>query len=177
MQCRANTAGVVRPAGQTRFTTGFPFSERTFMNATQTATRQVLTLWYQDQALRVVVDREVRFAVEDIRRIARAHDDRHAECARDPRWPKVTTDDNGERIETLGWSQALNLIDLGDLGSRDIQNFGEWFLTGVIEQLCEELSLTGTERIDTSSVQESSFFRKAVAAMGGPQAPPTQHLH
>jgi hypothetical protein len=147
------------------------------MDATQTAARQVLTLWYQDQALRVVVDREVRFAVEDIRRIARAHGDRHQECARDPRWPKVTTDDNGERIETLGWSQALNLIDLGDLGSRDIQNFGEWFLTGVIEQLCEELSLTGTERIDTSSVQESSFFRKAVAAMDGPQAPPTQHLH
>jgi hypothetical protein len=147
------------------------------MDATQTAARQVLTLWYQDQALRVVVDREVRFAVEDIRRIARAHGDRHQECTRDPRWPKVTTDDNGERIETLGWSQALNLIDLGDLGSRDIQNFGEWFLTGVIEQLCEELSLTGTERIDTSSVQESSFFRKAVAAMDGPQAPPTQHLH
>ncbi|MFL6717831.1 MAG: hypothetical protein ACJ8G3_15910, partial [Burkholderiaceae bacterium] len=85
--------------------------------------------------------------------------------------------DNGERIETLGWSQALNLIDLGDLASRDIQMFGEWFLTGVIEQLCEELSLTGAERIDTSSVQESSFFRKAVAAMEGPQARLTQQLH
>lgn len=42
------------------------------MDATQTAAQQVLTLWYQDQALRVVVDREVRFSVEDIRRIARA---------------------------------------------------------------------------------------------------------
>lgn len=147
------------------------------MDAMQTAARQVLTLWYQDQALRVVVDREVRFAVEDIRRIARAHDRHDTECARDPRWPHVTTDDNGERIETLGWSQALNLIDLGDLASRDIQMFGEWFLTGVIEQLCEELSLNGTERIDTSSVQESSFFRKAVAAMDGPQARLTQQLH
>lgn len=147
------------------------------MDATQTAARQVLTLWYQDQALRVVVDREVRFAVEDIRRIARAHDHRHAEFASDPRWPKVTTDNNGERIETLGWSQALNLIDLGDLASRDIQMFGEWFLTGVIEQLCEELSLTGAERIDTSSVQESSFFRKAIAAMEEPQARLTQQLH
>ncbi|MFL6717883.1 MAG: hypothetical protein ACJ8G3_16175, partial [Burkholderiaceae bacterium] len=102
------------------------------MDSMQTAAQQVLTLWYQDQALRVVVDREVRFAVEDIRRIARAHDRCHAEFAGDPRWPKVTTDDNGERIETLGWSQALNLIDLGDLASRDIQMFGEWFLTGVI---------------------------------------------
>ena len=147
------------------------------MDATQTAAQQVLTLWYQDQALRVVVDREVRFAVEDIRRIARAHDHRETEFARDPRWPKVTTDDNGERIETLGWSQALNLIDLGDLASRDIQMFGEWFLTGVIEQLCEELSLTGTERIDTSSVQESSFFRKAVAALDGQHARLTQQLH
>lgn len=147
------------------------------MDATQTAARQVLTLWYQNQALRVVVDREVRFAVEDIRRIARAHDYRDTEPARDPRWPRVTTDDNGERIETLGWSQALNLIDLGDLASRDIQLFGEWFLTGVIEQLCEELSLTGTERIDTSSIQESSFFRKAVAEMDGPQARLAQQLH
>lgn len=147
------------------------------MDATQTAARQVLTLWYQDQALRVVVDREVRFAVEDIRRIARTHDHSYTEFARDPRWPKVTADNNGERIETLGWSQALNLIDLGDLASRDIQMFGEWFLTGVIEQLCEELSLTGTERIDTSSVQESSFFRKAVAAMDGQQARLTQQLH
>ena len=147
------------------------------MDATQTAARQVLTLWYQNQALRVVIDREVRFAAEDIRRIARAHDGCHAQSARDPRWPTVTTDDNGESIETLGWSQALNLIDLGDLASRDIQMFGEWFLTGVIEQLCEELSLTGTERIDTSSVQESSFFRKAVAALDGPQARLTQRLH
>lgn len=147
------------------------------MDATQTAAQQVLTLWYEDQALRVVVDREVRFAVEDIRRIARADAHRDTKFACDPRWPKVTTDDNGERIETLGWSQALNLIDLGDLASRDIQLFGEWFLTGVIEQLCEEISLTGTERIDTSSVQESSFFRKAVAALDASQARLTQQLH
>lgn len=157
--------------------TGLPFLERTSMDATQTAAQQVLTLWYRDQALRVVVDREVRFAVDDIRRIARADDKPHLEAARDPRWPRVTSEDKGEQIETLGWSQALNLIDLGDLASSDIQMFGEWFLTGVIEQLCEELVLTGSERIDTSSVQESSFFRKAVAALDEPQARFAQRLH
>ena len=43
------------------------------MNATQSAAQQVLTIWYQDEALRVVVDREVRFAVEDIQRIAQKY--------------------------------------------------------------------------------------------------------
>ena len=149
------------------------------MDATQTAAQQVLTIWYEDQALRVVVDREVRFAVEDIRRIARASegDERQVRALHDPRWAKVMTHDNGETIETLGWSQALNLIDMGDLASSDIQMFGEWFLTGVIEQLCEELALTGAERIDTSSVQESSFFRKALAALDGPEARLAQRLH
>lgn len=155
------------------------FFRKITMDATQTAAQQVLTLWYQNQALRVVVDREVRFAVEDIKRIARAQDSssRHFAAMQDPRWARVITDDNGETIETLGWSQALNLIDLGDLASSDIQMFGEWFLTGVIEQLCEELALTGTERIDTSSVQESSFFRKALAALDSPESRLAQRLH
>lgn len=146
------------------------------MDATQTAAQQVLTIWYQNEALRVVVDREVRFAVEDIRRIVRA-DDLHQRMARDPRWSRKTAQENGVAIETVGWSQALNLIDMGDLASNDIQRFGEWFLTDVIEHLCDEITLTGTERIDTSSLQESSFFRKALAEMGSPDASLMQHLH
>jgi hypothetical protein len=146
------------------------------MDATQTAAQQVLTIWYQDEALRVVVDREVRFAVEDIRRIARA-DDRHHRMVRDPRWSHRTAEENGEAIETVGWSQALNLIDMGDLASNDIQQFGEWFLTDVIEHLCDEVALTGTERIDTSSLQESSFFRKALAELDSADARLIQRLH
>ena len=146
------------------------------MDATQTAAQQVLTIWYQNEALRVVVDREVRFAVEDIRRIARA-DDLHQRMARDPRWSRRNAEENGEAIETVGWSQALNLIDMGDLASNDIQQFGEWFLTDVIEHLCDEIALTGTERIDTSSLQESSFFRKALAEIDSPDARLIQRLH
>lgn len=146
------------------------------MDATQTAAQQVLTIWYQNEALRVVVDREVRFAVEDIRRIARATDAHHR-MARDPRWSHRTAQENGEAIETVGWSQALNLIDMGDLASNDIQRFGEWFLTDVIEHLCDEVALTGTERIDTSSLQESSFFRKALAELDSPDARLIQRLH
>jgi len=146
------------------------------MNATQSAVQQVLTIWYQNEALRVVVDREVRFSVEDIQRIARA-DDLLQRMARDPRWPRRTAQENGVDIETVGWSQALNLIDMGDLASNDIQRFGEWFLTDVIEHLCDEIALTGTERIDTSSLQESSFFRKALAQMDGSGATLAQRLH
>lgn len=146
------------------------------MNATQRAAQQVLTIWYQDEALRVVVDREVRFAVEDIQRIARAGD-LPQRMARDPRWSRKTAQQNGVDIETVGWSQALNLIDMGDLASNDIQRFGEWFLTDVIEHLCDEVALTGAERIDTSSLQESSFFRKAIAEMDGSGAAPAQRLH
>jgi hypothetical protein len=146
------------------------------MDATQTAAQQVLTIWYQNEALRVVVDREVRFAVEDIQRIARA-DDLHQRMAHDPRWSRMTTHENGVLIETVGWSQALNLIDMGDLASHDIQRFGEWFLMDVIEHLCDEISLTGTERIDTSSLQESSFFRKALAEMDNTGAKMVQRLH
>jgi hypothetical protein len=146
------------------------------MNATQSAAHQVLTIWYQNEALRVVVDREVRFAVEDIQRIARAEDVLQR-MARDPRWARKTAQENGVDIETVGWSQALNLIDMGDLASNDIQRFGEWFLTDVIEHLCDEIALTGTERIDTSSLQESSFFRKALAQMDGSGATLTQRLH
>jgi hypothetical protein len=146
------------------------------MNAIQSAAQQVLTIWYQDEALRVVVDREVRFAVEDIQRIARAGD-LPQRMARDPRWSRKTAQQNGVDIETVGWSQALNLIDMGDLASNDIQRFGEWFLTDVIEHLCDEVALTGTERIDTSSLQESSFFRKAIAEMDGSGATPAQRLH
>jgi hypothetical protein len=146
------------------------------MNATQSAAQQVLTIWYQNEALRVVVDREVRFAVEDIQRIARA-DDLPQRMARDPRWARRTAQENGVDIETVGWSQALNLIDMGDLASTDIQRFGEWFLTDVIEHLCDEISLTGTERIDTSSLQESSFFRKALAEMDSTGATLVQRLH
>jgi hypothetical protein len=146
------------------------------MNATQSAVQQVLTIWYQNEALRVVVDREVRFSVEDIQRIARA-DDLLQRMARDPRWSRRTAQENGVDIETVGWSQALNLIDMGDLASNDIQRFGEWFLTDVIEHLCDEIALTGTERIDTSSLQESSFFRKALAEMDGSGATLAQRLH
>jgi hypothetical protein len=146
------------------------------MNATQSAAQQVLTIWYQDEALRVVVDREVRFAVEDIQRIARAGD-LYQRMARDPRWSRKTAKQDGVDIETVGWSQALNLIDMGDLASNDIQRFGEWFLTDVIERLCDEVALTGTERIDTSSLQESSFFRKAIAEMDGSGATAAQRLH
>ena len=146
------------------------------MNATQSAAQQVLTIWYQNEALRVVVDREVRFAVEDIQRIARAEDLQQS-MARDPRWSRKTTQENGVDIETVGWSQALNLIDMGDLASNDIQRFGEWFLTDVIEHLCDEIALTGTERIDTSSLQESSFFRKALAQMDNSGATLVQRLH
>ena len=123
-----------------------------------------------------MVDREVRFAVEDIQRIARA-DDLLQRMARDPRWSRKTAQENGVDIETVGWSQALNLIDMGDLASNDIQRFGEWFLTDVIEHLCDEIALTGTERIDTSSLQESSFFRKALAEMDGSDARVEQRLH
>ena len=146
------------------------------MNATQSAVNRYLTIWYQNEALRVVVDREVRFAVEDIQRIARA-EDLLQRMARDPRWSRMTAQENGVDIETVGWSQALNLIDMGDLASNDIQQFGEWFLTDVIEHLCEEIALTGTERIDTSSLQESSFFRKALAQMDGSGATLAQRLH
>jgi hypothetical protein len=146
------------------------------MNATQSAAQQVLTIWYQNEALRVVVDREVRFAVEDIQRIARAEDLQQS-MARDPRWSRKTTQENGVDIETVGWSQALNLIDMGDLASNDIQRFGEWFLTDVIEHLCDEITLTGAERIDTSSLQESSFFRKALAQMDNSGATLVQRLH
>lgn len=146
------------------------------MDATQSAVQQVLTIWYQDEALRVVVDREVRFAVEDIQRIARA-DNLPQRMAHDPRWSRKTARENGVDIETVGWSQALNLIDLGDLASTDIQRFGEWFLTDVIEHLCDEIALTGAERIDTSSLQESSFFRKALAQMDGSGGQSAQHLH
>jgi hypothetical protein len=97
--------------------------------------------------------------------------------ARDPRWSRKTAQQNGVDIETVGWSQALNLIDMGDLASNDIQRFGEWFLTDVIEHLCDEVALTGAERIDTSSLQESSFFRKAIAEMDGSGAAPAQRLH
>ena len=124
----------------------------------------------------MVVDREVRFAVEDIQRITRA-EDLHQRMARDPRWSRKTAQENGVDIETVGWSQALNLIDMGDLASNDIQRFGEWFLTDVIEHLCDEIALTGTERIDTSSLQESSFFRKALAEMNEPGARMVQRLH
>ena len=124
----------------------------------------------------MVVDREVRFAVEDIQRIARA-EDLHQRMKHDPRWSRKTAQENGVDIETVGWSQALNLIDLGDLASNDIQRFGEWFLTDVIEHLCDEIALTGTERIDTSSLQESSFFRKALAEMNEPGARMVQRLH
>lgn len=123
-----------------------------------------------------MVDREVRFAVEDIQRIARAADLQQS-MARDPRWSRQTTQENGVDIETVGWSQALNLIDMGDLASNDIQRFGEWFLTDVIEHLCDEIALTGTERIDTSSLQESSFFRKALAQMDNSGATLVQRLH
>ena len=123
-----------------------------------------------------MVDREVRFAVEDIQRIARA-DDLQQRMARDPRWARKTAQENGVDIETVGWSQALNLIDMGDLASTDIQRFGEWFLTDVIEHLCDEIALTGTERIDTSSLQESSFFRKALAEMDSSGATLVQRLH
>ena len=146
------------------------------MDATQSAVQQVLTIWYQNEALRVVVDREVRFAVEDIQRISRAGD-LHQRMAHDPRWSRKTAKENGVDIETVGWSQALNLIDMGDLASNDIQRFGEWFLTDVIEHLCDEIALTGTERIDTSSLQESSFFRKALAQMDDSGARATQRLH
>jgi hypothetical protein len=146
------------------------------MDATQTAAQQVLTIWYQNEALRVVVDREVRFAVEDIKRITRA-EDLYQRMAHDPRWSRKTAQENGVDIETVGWSQALNLIDMGDLASNDIQRFGEWFLTDVIEHLCDEIALTGTERIDTSSLQESSFFRKALAEMNEPGARMVQRLH
>ena len=146
------------------------------MDATQSAAQQVLTIWYQNEALRVVVDREVRFAVEDIQRIARA-DDLHQRMAHDPRWARKVAKENGVDIETVGWSQALNLIDMGDLASNDIQRFGVWFLTDVIEHLCDEIALTGTERIDTSSLQESSFFRKALAEMDHSGAKVTERLH
>lgn len=146
------------------------------MDATQGAVQQVLTIWYRDEALRVVVDREVRFAVEDIQRIARAAD-LPQRMARDPRWSRKTAQENGVDIETVGWSQALNLIDMGDLASTDIQHFGEWFLTDVIEHLCDEIALTGAERIDTSSLQESSFFRKALAQMDASGTPSALHLH
>jgi hypothetical protein len=146
------------------------------MNANQTTARQVLTIWYQNETLRVVVDREVRFVAEDIRRIARATEAHHRSTV-DPRWARSPSSEDGDSIETVGWSQALNLIDMGDLASSDIQRFGEWFLTGVIEQLCDEMVLTGNESIDTSSVQESSFFRKALAALGGPEGKLAQRLH
>jgi len=146
------------------------------MDAKQTAARQLLTIWYQNETLRVVVGREVRFVAEDIRRIARATDAPHRNPI-DPRWASSFSGEGGESVETVGWSQALNLIDMGDLASNDIQQFGEWFLTGVIEQLCDERVLTGNESIDTSSVQESSFFRKALAALGGPEAKLGPRLH
>src|SRR6476620_6007953 len=98
------------------------------MNATQTTARQVLTIWYQNETLRVVVDREVRFVAEDIRRIARATEAHHRSMV-DPRWANSPSAEDGDSIETVGWSQALNLIDMGDLASSDIQQFGEWFLT------------------------------------------------
>jgi hypothetical protein len=162
------------PAGHVIATTWI--ERKKTMNAAQSAAQQVLTIWYQNEALRVVVDREVRFAVEDIQRIARA-DDLPQRMARDPRWARMTAQQNGVDIETVGWSQALNLIDMGDLASTDIQRFGEWFLTDVIEHLCDEITLTGTERIDTSSLQESSFFRKALAEMDSGSATLVQRLH
>jgi hypothetical protein len=69
-----------------------------------------------------------------------------------------------EAMETLGWSQALNLIEAGDFESREVQHFGTWFLKDLLAQLCADGVLTGTEMLDTSAVQYSSIFHHAVAA-------------
>jgi hypothetical protein len=124
---------------------------------------QLLTMRYREELLRVVINEEIRFVTEDIRRIAKvpvsAFDQPDkadvAFCAGVPEL---------ERIATLGWSQALNLINMGDLATEAVQHFGAWFLHDLIAHLCTETKLSGTGIIDTSIVRYSSIFRHAMAS-------------
>jgi hypothetical protein len=124
---------------------------------------QLLTIQYREELLRVVIHQEIRFVTEDICRIAKvpagAVDQRgRAEVSCHTGVSEPAT------MPTLGWSQALNLIDMGDLACEAVQHFGTWFLHDVIAHLCQETALTGTEIIDTSAVQYSSLFRHAMTA-------------
>jgi hypothetical protein len=124
---------------------------------------QLLTIQYREELLRVVIHQEIRFVTEDIRRIAKIP----AGAVDQPCRAEVschTAVSKPATMPTLGWSQALNLIDLGDLASEAVQQFGAWFLHGLIAHLCTETTLSGTEIIDTSIVQYSSIFRHAMAS-------------
>jgi hypothetical protein len=120
---------------------------------------RTLMIHYRRHALRVNVGAEIRFFTEDIVRIAGIRS-----SARLCEAPGVRGMDAGalDLPETLGWSQALKLLDCGDPDSVELQRFGEWMLAGAIEQLCGDQALTGTELLDTSTAHESSFFRRAL---------------
>lgn len=119
---------------------------------------RILKIRYRRHALRVAIGDEIRFVTEDIMRIAGIRGSVAQAAAGDARMDQVTP----ELPQTLGWSQALNLLDSGDLNSRDLQRFGEWMLRGAIEQLCGDEALTGRELLDTSTAHHSSFFRRAL---------------
>jgi hypothetical protein len=121
---------------------------------------RIVMIHYRRHALRVAIGVEIRFVTEDIVRIAGIRGS-PGDC--DGALSRAGAGPLG-LPETLGWSQALNLLDWGDLSSRELQGFGEWMLAGAIEQLCGDEALTGTEMIDTSTVHHSSFFRKALLA-------------
>jgi hypothetical protein len=126
---------------------------------------RILKIRYRRHALRVAIGVEIRFVTEDILRVAGIHaPSAHAASG------LACADESSDLPETLGWSQALNLLDSGDLHSRELQRFGEWMLRGAIEQLCGDEALTGKELLDTSTAHHSSFFRRALL-----QADPSRH--
>lgn len=126
------------------------------MEQVPAAEGRILKIRYRRHAVRVEVGAEIRFVTEDILRIAGI---RGVPAAADSAFDDGAA---GGLPETLGWSQALNLLDCGDLGSVELQRFGEWMLRGAIEQLCGDEALTGRELLDTSTAHHSSFFRKAL---------------
>lgn len=140
------------------------------------STQRLLTVWYQRHPLRIVVNGEIRFVTEDVRRIARVPESASNLLAG---MPSLFARDpiEGVTMDTLGWSQALNLIEAGDLESSEVQHFGSWFLHDLIAELCANGVLTGTELLDTSAVQYSSIFHHAVAAEMPDEAAASLRLH
>ena len=134
------------------------------------------TVKYRHHELRVVVDDEVRFTTGDICKAAGVQS-----------IPDLTISGGSSHTcltkaylsasDTIGWSAALNLIDAGTLAPDELQQFADWFLSDIIQILCEEGILTGEEVIDTSLVQYSSFFRRAFGEVSDIAQAPTYFLH
>lgn len=133
------------------------------MHTSLTTSPRFFTVRYRHHELRVVVDEEVRFTTGDICKVAGIQSAPGLATSRTSSHT-CSTVPHFSASDTVGWSEALNLIDTGTLAPDELQQFADWFLSDIIQILCEEGMLTGEEIIDTSLVQYSGFFRRAFEA-------------